>query len=71
YFVQQVRVIASPILHHEEIRMFASVDNSTDLISTYAILAGLSGLLAEKLLLLGSGGAAPSSEVKAEEAAEQ
>lgn len=52
YFVETVREIASPILGHEERRMAASVDNSSDLISTYAILSGLSGLLAEKLLLL-------------------
>lgn len=52
YFVQQARIIASPILHHEEIRTFASVDDTSDLISTYAILSGLSGLLAEKLILL-------------------
>lgn len=52
YFIQQVRVIASPILHHEELATPASVSETSDLISTYAILSGLSGLLAEKLLLL-------------------
>ena len=52
YFVEQVRVIASPILHHDELKTKASVDDTGDLISTYAILSGLSGLLAEKLLLL-------------------
>ena len=52
YFVETVREIASPILGHEERRMKASVDGTSDLISTYAILSGLSGLLAEKLLLL-------------------
>lgn len=52
YFVEQVRGIASPILHHEERRVAASVDSKEDLIATYAILSGLSGLLAEKLLLL-------------------
>ena len=54
YFVETVREVASPILHHEERRMAASVDGTDDLISTYAILSGLSGLLAEKLLLLES-----------------
>lgn len=53
-FVEQVRIIASPILHHEERRTAASVDSKEDLITTYAILSGLSGLLAEKLLLLES-----------------
>lgn len=52
YFVETVREIASPILGHEERRMAASVDGTSDLISTYAIFSGLSGLLAEKLLLL-------------------
>ena len=52
YFVEQVRSIASPILHHEERRVAASVDDKKDLIITYSILSGLSGLLAEKLLLL-------------------
>lgn len=52
YFIKQVRVIASPILHHGEISTPASVSETSDLISTYAILSGLSGLLAEKLLLL-------------------
>ena len=52
YFVETVREIAAPILRHEERRMAASVDDTSGLISTYAILSGLSGLLAEKLLLL-------------------
>ena len=52
FFVETVRVIAAPILGHEERRMSASVDETSDLISTYAIISGLSGLLAEKLLLL-------------------
>ncbi|MCR5808102.1 MAG: DUF1836 domain-containing protein [Clostridiales bacterium] len=68
YFVDQVRVIASPILHHEERRTAASVSETSDLISTYAILSGLSGLLAEKLLLLGS--AAEKPEEKPEQKAE-
>ncbi|MBQ1817557.1 MAG: DUF1836 domain-containing protein [Clostridia bacterium] len=52
FFVSTVRVVAAPILGHEERRMNASVESASDLISTYAILSGLSGLLAEKLLLL-------------------
>lgn len=52
YFVETVREIASPLLHHEERRMKASVDETSGLISTYAIFSGLSGLLAEKLILL-------------------
>ncbi|MBO6060638.1 MAG: DUF1836 domain-containing protein [Clostridia bacterium] len=52
YFVKTVRAVAAPILGHEERRMPASVDETSDLISTYAILSGLAGLLAEKLLLL-------------------
>jgi hypothetical protein len=64
YFVDQVRVIASPMLHHDELKTSASVSETSDLISTYAILSGLSGLLAEKLLLLDGvkGGDADSSE---------
>lgn len=52
YFVDQVRIIASPLLHHEERKNFASVEETGDLITTYAILSGFSALLAEKLLLL-------------------
>ncbi len=52
FFVETVRIIAAPMLHHEERRTNASVEKTSDLISTYAILSGLSGLLAEKLLLL-------------------
>ena len=66
YFVDQVRVIASPLLHHEERRTAASVSDPSDLISTYAILSGLSGLLAEKLLLLSS-----APQEKPEEKAEE
>ena len=55
YFIEQVRIIASPILHHDESRAAASVDDANDLITTYAVLSGLSGLLAEKLILLGRG----------------
>ena len=61
YFVETVRAVAAPILGHDERRMSASVDETDDLISTYAILSGLSGLLAEKLLLLEDVPAAPAS----------
>ena len=62
YFVQQVRVIASPMLHHEELATPASVSETSDLISTYAILSGFSALLAEKLLLLDGRSGNPESE---------
>ena len=61
YFVETVRVIAAPILGHEERRTDASVDNTNDLITTYAISSGLAGLLAEKLLLLEDVPAAPAA----------
>ena len=61
YFVETVRAVAAPILGHDERRMSASVDETDDLISTYAILSGLSGLLAEKLLLLEDVPAAPAA----------
>lgn len=62
YFIDQVRIIASPMLHHEERRTEASVDETSDLIATYAVLSGLSGLLAEKLLLLGRTAEAEAKE---------
>ena len=62
YFVETVRAVAAPILGHDERRMSASVDETDDLISTYAILSGLSGLLAEKLLLLEDKPAEPAHE---------
>lgn len=52
FFIETVRVVAAPILGHDERRTPASVDNANDLISAYSILSGLSGLLAEKLILL-------------------
>lgn len=67
YFVETVREVAAPILHHEERRMNASVDGPSDLISTYAILSGLSGLLAEKLLLLEDKTAVEASEAEGTE----
>ncbi len=70
YFVETVREIAAPILNHEERRMAASVDGTSDLISTYAILSGLSGLLAEKLLLLDTKPAEEARLAEKPEAAE-
>lgn len=52
YFIEQVKVIAAPILGHPELQTEDSVDNGTDLISVSAIASCLSGLLAEKLLYL-------------------
>ena len=52
YFVQQVRSIAAPLLGHDERAVDESVRSTDDLISLSAILSGLCGLLAEKLLLL-------------------
>lgn len=65
FFVETVKVVAAPILKHEERRTAASVDDTPDLIATYAILSGLSGLLAEKLLLLEK---KPAPEAKPEKA---
>ncbi len=52
YFVGQVRVIAAPLLGHDDRAIDESVHSTGDLISLSAILSGLCGLLAEKLLLL-------------------
>ena len=52
YFVRQVRMIAAPLLGHEDRAIDESVYSTGDLISLSAILSGLCGLLAEKLLLL-------------------
>lgn len=52
YFVRQVRAIAAPLLGHEERAVDESVDNTSDLVALSAILSGLCGLLAEKLILL-------------------
>ena len=52
YFVGLVRVIAAPIMGYEDLETEISVERESDLISISAILSCLSGLLAEKLLLL-------------------
>ncbi len=51
YFLKQIRLVAGPILDHTE-RIEESVENTEDLITMCTIYAGLSKLLAEKLLLL-------------------
>ena len=51
YFLAQTRLIAGPLLDHEETNE-ASVNNVTDFITMSTIYAGLSKLMAEKLLLL-------------------
>lgn len=52
YFVQQVRLMAAPLLGHENQAGAMAIDQTADLISAAAILGGLTKLLAEKLLLL-------------------
>lgn len=52
YFVRQVRMIAAPLLGHDDRAIPESVHSTEDMISLSAILSGLCGLLAEKLLLL-------------------
>ena len=51
YFLKQIRLVAGPILDHEEI-VEESVTGTEDLITVCTIYSGLSKLLAEKLLLL-------------------
>ena len=51
YFLKQIRLLAGPILEHEEILPESSEDPA-DLINICTILSGLAKLLAEKLLLL-------------------
>ena len=51
YFVKQVRLAAAGILDHES-QSEISTDDAADLVSSVAVIGGLSRLLAEKLLLL-------------------
>ncbi len=51
YFLDQIRLVAGPILDHKDI-VEGSATNTEDLIMTCTISAGFSKLLAEKLLLL-------------------
>ncbi|MBE6754737.1 MAG: DUF1836 domain-containing protein [Ruminococcaceae bacterium] len=52
YFIEQVRVIAAPILGYDDVNPEISTDSASGLISISAIMSCLSGLLAEKLLYL-------------------
>lgn len=75
YFTEQVRVIAAPLLDHEELRVGISVTDTKDLITVSAIVSCFSGLLAEKLLLLrgvsGPQTGSPPSPAAARTTAEQ
>ena len=51
YFTDQVRLLAAPILEHEE-RSETAAENAEELITRSAIIGGFSRLLAQKLLLL-------------------
>ena len=51
YFVKQVRIAAGGILDHEP-ESEISTDDTNDLISSVAVIAGFARLMAEKLLLL-------------------
>lgn len=51
FFVDQVRVVSSAILDHADTTEMA-VNTTEELITSAAIVAGFSRLLAEKLLLL-------------------
>lgn len=53
FFITQIRQIAGPILQHEnDVNNEMATSETEELIEAAAILSGLSGLLAEKLLLL-------------------
>jgi hypothetical protein len=52
FFIEQVRLVAGPILDHESNDPDYSVTQTEDLIVSSAIIGGLSRLLAEKLMLL-------------------
>lgn len=51
YFLKQIRLLAGPILDHDE-TIPESASDPADLINTCTIVAGLTKLLSEKLLLL-------------------
>lgn len=53
YFIEQVRLVAGPLLDHDEEQPpEIAVSETSDLITVSAVLGGLARLLAEKLLLL-------------------
>ena len=51
FFVEQVRTVAGPILHHNDNSQIAA-EKTEDLITTSAIMGGFTRLLSEKLILL-------------------
>ena len=51
FFIEQIRMIAGPILDHKD-NPAGATTSTEDLIFTNAVLAGFSRLLAEKLMLL-------------------
>lgn len=51
YFLKQIRLLAGPILGHDE-KIEESTDETADLINLCTIVAGFYKLLSEKLLLL-------------------
>ena len=52
FFMDQIRIIAAPILKHDDIDESVAAHTTEDLIVTSTMLGGFSQLLAEKLLLL-------------------
>ena len=52
YFIEQVQMIAGPLLYDEDPSHQIAVDATEDLITESAVISALSRLLAEKLLLL-------------------
>lgn len=51
YFISQVRIVAGPILEHDDVSDLGT-DKADELIATSAVVGGLARLLAEKLVLL-------------------
>ena len=51
YFIEQIRLLAGPILDHKDNSELAS-SSTEDLIFTNAVMSGFTRLLAEKLMLL-------------------
>ena len=51
YFISQVRIVAGPILEHDDISDLGT-DKADELIASSAVVGGLARLLAEKLVLL-------------------
>ena len=51
YFIEQIAMLAGPILEHKEVSELAT-ENADAIVITNAIMSGFTRLLAEKLLLL-------------------